>query len=293
MKTFFKVFLQYTIIAALLPASAFASEQDDRIHLAEVIAPAALIAAYTCTSISEAVLAKQFLDAVRSTGTQQPLAKAQIKALLARFDEITEQLCRETQSLFSEHKKLVANQFARNHTMPVSRGWLLFLSGEKTNQWAVANNEFLIKSLPLIALYKVVNALSPQLLSEPLRVNNLYQFTLISDPVLKRQFEVITPGRSVGMVYRRMISLLLQDEAFSSVVPPRYDVAKLRHAESSTREEGAKLLETIGYGDPSMDSLGDQFARTTLHFGSFDVMRGIGMEGSYTRAVEAVKKLQP
>lgn len=259
--------------------------------LARVVAPASLMAAYTCATYAEAAFAAPLALRLQQQRSASPYTAVAMKDLLTRFDAIVAEFCDAVDAALITHESDVVERFARAYAVAPDPEVSQLPGDAKVVQWFGDNNRMLVAALPLTALHHLVVTLAPDLLGPALRVPNRLQFTRVDDPRLQSAIERITTGDTEFME-RRLIQLLVADPAFAKIAPPRFRLKVLGQAEVETRARGTALLSSGRHQWASLQSFSTTIARTRSHFTGFDVARAYGLMPAYEKAVRQLNLLR-
>jgi hypothetical protein len=225
-------------------------------ELAEMVAPADLLATNFCATVAEQVFAPRMAEAVRGRRSPQSLASPDVRRLLEVFDRITAAFCEAAKVAARGKKAEIGQAFARSYAVAVDSPWQRFIDEPEARSWAAADAAFQVEVLPLIAHFALLNEIHPESLGDQLRGRVASGFAGIENPALRDSYQRMTTG-TAALAYRRMIVLMLNDPGFAAVAPPRYRVKALAALHERLFERGVRATQ----GGPDFSSLESSFQR--------------------------------
>lgn len=276
--------LTQRLVAAMLLVSTFIGvnvQAQTKEQIGNAILPPELVAAYTCNTFG-AFYAGHLAEQFRKRG--RTVSAKDIKVLVQKFDEISLDMCTESRRVFVRNKERVNRQFAKNFYENRLSDWQWFLTDPMPAKWAKENAKFLVDSLGVYSLSYMVAQVAPQTVGPGL--SNRPYIASVSE--LDEQLKVMTPGRNDYDV-RHAIFLALSDKDFGQLLPARFNVSELAKREQSTRETGASLMRVRF--NTQYKSTANAVEITLSEFGSFDILREMGLTEVFVKAAERVKKL--
>lgn len=277
--------------ALLSPLTALSNEEIPPISY--LVAPADLVATYTCTTLGETLLAAQVIERIKKRKEARPPSETEMKDILQRFDTAVYALCQETQRVFVPKTEEVAANFTKNSPGLFSAEWeksewSKLAKDPKVIDWFKRNNDLLVSALQLKVLHTIVVNLNPALLDPELRLNVDLMFTLFNDDDTKNEFKTISSGE-LALIERRKIALLLGSASFIRLMPSRYDAAVLKRVEQETRKTGTVLFQR---SIVRLQQFSNGYWATRANFTSINLMRDMGVANAYSVAEASVDKIK-
>lgn len=248
----------YVIAAVLLAVSGMA-RAGSAVDLAELVAPTDLVATHICVAVAEQDFAPRFMNSVRAKRPAVSVTADELRRLLEGFDRVANGFCEATRIALRGKKAELAAMFARHYAVPLDPAWDAFIKDPVASVWARDDAAFSVQTGLLIALFPLVNGLRPESFGKPLRGAEVLRFAAIEDEGLRRQYESITKGTG-DLAYRRMISLMLNDGPFRTVVPGHYQVGRLAALDAELLRRGERVTRPGLH--PGFGSLESTFVRT-------------------------------
>lgn len=245
-----------------LPAAAQANLRA----IGAVIAPPELIALYSCTTYGEAVFLPKVQVRAKQLAQNASDKQVLLKRTLSQYDNLLNAMCRETISVFQQHRALVLDIYARQ--LPGNQSDIApLLANPRGNRWASENSAFLGATAPLFQYHALVKSVAPQLLK--------HSGTYL-DPIAAAEIKSASAGMLAQGERARLISILA-DDGFVGLVPSRFDLPSLQKDEVRLRREAASLTYATVF--PWFNDNASDLVR--MHFNGFDVMRNLGLADVY------------
>lgn len=153
-----------------------------------------------------------------------------LKQFLAEFDRIQLELGASIKEILEPEQEAIAQAFVREfRARSQNEEAANFYQSKKVLNWAKQNSAFLVETLPLSSLVNVFRVLSPEQFKEPTS-SDLKELELRS-------------GGMVSIHHIYFISQALNSEPLRSLLPARFDTARLRNEEERLRLEAKQIFD--------------------------------------------------
>lgn len=254
--------------AASMTTIAPVAAQENVRAIGAVIAPPELIAAYSCTTYAGAVFLPKAAERAKQLIAAGNDKQVTVARLLARYDEIVDDMCREVGTIFERNRDKVLDVYARQ--LPGNKSDITpFLATPRGSGWSAANTAFLVSTAPLVQYYALTRSVAPELLKN-----------LQRDPDRTTADEIRSSSIGRYAQYERALLIqLLADDGFAAVVPARFNLISLKQDEVHLRRESVFLR----YATPFLWFNNNASDLIRMHFDGFDVMREMGLADVYIK----------
>lgn len=153
-----------------------------------------------------------------------------LKQILAEFDRIQLELGAPIEGILEPDQEAIGQAFVREfRTRSQNEEAANFYQSKKVLNWAKQNSAFLVEALPLSSLVNVFRVLSPEQFKEP-----------TSSDVKELE---LRSGGMVSIHHLYFISQALNSEPLRSLLPARFDTARLRYEEERLWLEAKQLFD--------------------------------------------------
>jgi hypothetical protein len=186
------------------------------------------------------LLQMELIGALRGPGNRtHSLAREDVRAIAARYDEINQQLCAAVTPLLSEKEAWI--KVYQKRSVLDDSAWDRFLADEVARRWADIDAKFRTE---LVMLGRVID-LEMALHEDVFSPGAMDRFDPRSAAMqqLQREIELVSLTEEEAKV-RLLLALLHEDKGLREMVPARFELDSLARIEAKTRQLGVQVVRT-------------------------------------------------